>query len=326
MKKCFVTVVSLICSLAILFSLASCGGKADENDRTETDVTETQQPQIIDYKELINKLDNTEKDLGLVDKYNKFADVTDGELDSDLAGLWLSADSKTRYDFGSDGVLKTKTDYYGSVFDNEIKYTCLKNDGFSVLCVETETVTHNEDGTEESTPTLAYDSYLIDGDVLYMMSVESAEGMGTSYSAALQILYRADNSGSAAASVAANPMDLRSLYGVWSSEKGDVTVDDNGMNAGGKIYKLSFNNQGKLTADDGETATAYGFTIVSYKEYSDPDKSSVVSKKLNISLTYMGKNADDVPNLKPFLDDWHEDYKDSGYEDYYFTQNFTLAS
>ena len=332
MKKIIAVIAALLICIGIF---ASCGNTPEKPGETEVssnnssdNTADENTPSPVstgNLKDIITSLKATEADLGLEDKYETFDDVTGGKVDSALIGTWKTADGSATYTYGEDGILKTKTDFYGSVSEDEARYTCLSAEGKNIVCNETEYINYPEDGGKPKAETvIIYSTYKISGDVLYEMSVEEADPDSDNYNAAILIFYKADKNGSAETAIKSNPVNLESLYGTWKND-GDksITIDENGLVCDGETYKLSINDENDLVAKKGGSKTAYKFSLVYSKLYDgDGEEKHVSEEGFKLALNYTGKDESDKPNLLPVMEDWHTLYE---YDSWYYSANFDLA-
>ncbi len=267
--------------------------------------------QPVDLREKLSALAVTDEDLGIAGAYSALSDIEDGKADPDLVGRWVTADGRTAYTYDADGTAKVESEDFGT-FDT--KYTCASRGGSKLLFEEaTMTSTDTEGNTEESAA-LSCTAYRVENDALYMVTVEERDEMFTSHQAALVMMFRADKSGSAAAAIAKNPIDLACLNGTWSGEKGDLTIENGTLRTGNESYPLSLDGQNRLVVGKEGAATAYNMNLSVYKTYGDwPDKTT------RLGLYYTGADENDKPNLLPLLDDWKTDYQ---WEDWYYSGSF----
>lgn len=322
MKRIIAVLAALLICIGIF---AACGNTHAKPGKTDDGNDAPSPSSAENLREIITSLKATEAELGLENKYKTFDDVTDGKIDPTLIGTWKTADGSAVYTYGEDGILKTKTDFYGTVSENELRYTCLGAKDKNIICLETEYSNYPEDGGEPETElVIAYSTYKISGDVLYEMSVEEADPDSDNYNVSVQQFYKADENGSAEASIRANPVNLESLYGTWKNDEGkSITVGESGLVCDGETYAVSVNDKNDLVVEKDGVKTAYTFSLI-YSKYFDGegDEKHVSEEGYKLALNYTGKDESDKPNLLAVMEDWHTLYE---YETWYYTANFDLA-
>ncbi|MBR5619453.1 MAG: hypothetical protein IKW76_06945 [Clostridia bacterium] len=293
----------ILCALLVL-SFTAC--KAKPSGKSGVDVVEK-----------LNSLTVSDKTLGIAGKYAKLSDIRDGSIDKDLVGTWTTADGDMTYIYGEDGVLQVKSETYG---DSEMPFTCLTVGGYKILCEEMELSSEFYDGAQEGDTQLSYTAYSVENDALYQVIVEEVNEDFTSSMSALVTLYRADDTGSAAAAIAKNPIDLQSLNGTWTSEKGSFTIEDGTLTLGEDSFDVSVDAQNRLVVEKDGQSTAYNMAVSSMKEYDYEDRTQfTASTALGVSFT--GADENDKPNLLSVLDDYKTEYD---YDSWYYSGSFKL--
>ena len=267
----------------------------------------------VNLPEKLAALTVSEEALGIQDQYAALSDVTDGAVDPDLVGKWVTADGATSYTFAADGVEKIESESYGN-FD--VSFTCLTRGDYKILCEELTMTSEDVDGNSTESTVLSYTAYRVENDALYMVTVEGDPEDFGSYQSALVSMYRADESGSAAASIAKNPIALRSLDGTWISETGSFTIENGKLTCDGESGRLSFDEKNQLVVEKDGKSTAYAMNISTKKLYGDEPAESTV-----LGLYYTGEDESDLPNLLPILEDWKTDY---AWDSWYYTGSFEL--
>ncbi len=295
MKK---RILCAVLCLVLALSIAGCGAKKKE----------------VNPVEKISTLSTTDEALGLKGKYTALSDVTGGSVDAALVGKWVSADGKTVYTYAADGTQHVHTEDYG---DTDLTFTCITCGDYRILCEQVPVSSTDADGNTTESTALSYTAYSVDNDALYMVSVEEANPDYNTHQTALLTMYRADKQGSAAASMAKNPIALSALNGTWTGDKGTFTIENGTLTLNGDSYALSFNDKNQLVAEkekDGGT-TAYGMAVTILKDHVENTENIV------LALSYTGADENDRPNLLPVLDDWKADYD---WDTWYYTGSFQL--
>lgn len=266
----------------------------------------------VNLREKLAALAVSEEALGIQGKYAALSDVTDGTVDPDLVGKWVTADGTTSYTYSADGTETIESEDYGN-FD--VQYTCLTRGDYKVLCEEVTLQSEDAEGNQTESASLSYTSYRVENDALFMMIVEGDPGDFTTNQTALVAMYRADKSGSPAASVKKNPITLSCLDGTWVTEKGFFTIENGKLTCDGESGTLSFNDKNQLVVTKDGSATAYSMNISVLKNYDDG------SEKTMLGLYYTGADEDDLPNLLHLMDDWKTEYM---WDTWYYTGSFEL--
>ena len=177
----------------------------------------------VDLREKLDALTVSDEDLGIKDQFSALSDITGGSIDDALVGRWVSADGRTSYTYAADGTQKIESEDYG---DFDVKYTCITCGDYRILCEEVPMTSSDAEGNATESTALSYTAYEIENDVLYMAMVEEHDPMYTTNQTALVSMFKADGSGSAARSMAKNPIDLSCLNGTWVTEKGSFTIEN----------------------------------------------------------------------------------------------------
>ena len=271
----------------------------------------------INIAEKLNSLMVSDKTLGIDGKYTKLSDIEGGSVDQDLVGTWLTADGDMCYTITEDGVEKITSDTFG---DSEIPFTCVSIGTYKILCEEMELSPEFYDGAKEGDTQISYTAYSVENDAMYRVIVEEVNDDYSSTYSSLVTLYRADESGSAAAAIAKNPIDLQSLNGTWTSEKGSITIKDGTLSLGADSFRISFDEKNDLVVEKDGVSTVYNMGISSMKEYDYEDRTQF-TETTAIGLNYTGADENDKPNLLSVLDDYKTEY---GYESWYYSGNFQL--
>ena len=299
-------------------SLAGCGGQASKPDAessAETEAAEADAASGTDITKILTALKTTEKDLDIEGKYTVLSDIADGQTDPDLVGTWITADGSTSYIYNEDGTASAASEYGES---GPIPYTCLSIGDYKVVCEEMPSYSYTDDGEAEETTALSYSTYLVQNDALYMVSVEAVNEDANSYVASLLQFYKADESGSAEASIAENPVSLAALNGKWVSDKGAFTIEGDSLTIdGADALPVTFNARNELCVGPEDTQNAYNYAIGVMKYYGEDGAADTES--IVLSLSYEGADEADRPNLADLMEDWHADY---GYDQYRFAASF----
>ena len=265
-------------------------------------------------KELTKQLAVTVQETGLESKYASISEIGTN-VDKDLIGTWKNRAEDVVYSFAENGQVTTEA--YGETLTDP--YTCLEQNGVKMFALDADVYMYVDDEAAEQSQTVSYMAYKVDGDVLYMAAVESPDGAQTMSQTALQILYKADDAGSIDASRKNNPVSLESFFGSWSGDH-SITIGTDGLKTDSGTYALSFDDQGKLTAEKDGEKTAYNFTISRSRRYA-VDTHELEKDGYSLLLTYEGADEKDVPNLIDIMEDWKKDY---GYSDWRYTATFDL--
>lgn len=301
------TVKKIVCAilcLCMVAAFAGCGAKEPEAAG-------------IDVRGKLSALVTSDKELGIAGKYKALSEITDAEIDPEIVGTWLTADGKTSYTYTADGRATSKSEDYGST---EVTYGCVKIGDYKILCEEIPLDPEYYEGAEEGDTAMSYLAYAIENDVMYSVVVEEVNEDFTSSVSSLVVMYRADESGSAAAAVANNPFDIGSFAGTWESDKGSFTIEGDTLTLGEDSYKISFSDKNELVVEKDGKSVAYGMSIANSKEY-DYDDRSKSTDSIVLNLSYTGADENDKPNLLAVLDDWHTEYE---FENWYYAGNFSL--
>lgn len=324
MKNLTKRVIASLVSVLMLTALVSCGNtKTEETSSAASDAKSSVDVSVnaVNIREKLSAMIVSDKELDLVGKYNSIADIKDGENDSALIGNWSSSDGSIKCTFDENGVMKMESTMLDSASD--VKYTCLTLGDRHIICEDLPVETNDDsDDTAESTE-VSYVSYVVENDALYLLDIESTTDEGTtSYISSLITLYHADDNGSIDDAIAKNPIDLNSLYGSWTSDNGDVTIDENGLTLDKDTYKLSFDEKNQLVAEKDGNSTVYQMTLGYSKNYKNAEKTEVEDEKYALSLTYTGADENDKPNLVNVMTDWKTEY---GWESWYYNTTFFLG-
>ena len=162
----------------------------------------------------------------------------------------------------------------------------------------------------------------MENDALYQVIVEEVNEDYTSSYSSLVTLYRADETGSAAASIAKNPIDLKALNGTWKSdEKGGFTLEDGVLTLGADNYNVSFDEKNQLVVEKDGQSTAYHMAVSLMKEYDYEDRTQFTTSTM-MGVNYTGADENDKPNLLPLLTDYKSEYD---YDSWYYSGSFKLT-
>lgn len=295
--------LAAILCIAVAAAFTGCGAKSTASAG-------------VDIVEKLTSLMVSDRTLGIAGKYTKLTDIPDGELDADLIGTWVAADGKMTYTYSEDGVVKTTSEYG----DSEAKFTCVKMGDYNILCEEIELSPEFYDGAQEGDTQLAYTAYSVENDALYQVIVEEVNEDYTSAMSALVAMYRADESGSAAASIAKNPIDLDALDGTWTADKGSFTIEDGTLTLGEDSFNLSMDEGNNLVAEKDGASTAYHMAVSIMKEYDYEDRTQFTANTM-LGISFTGADENDKPNLLPVLEDYKTEY---GYDTWYYSGSFKL--
>lgn len=302
------TVKRIFCAIlcaAIALSLAACGAKTTKTDG-------------VDLREKLASLMVTDEKLGIAGKYVKLSDVEGGSIDADLVGTWITADGETTYSYSADGTAKA-TSVYG---DNEAPFTCITIGDYKIICEEVELSPEFYDGAQPGDTQLSYTAYSVENDALYQVIVEEVNEDYTSNMSALVTLYRADETGSAAASIEKNPIDMSALNGTWADdEKGSFTIEDGVLTLGADNYNVSFDEKNQLVVEKDGQSTAYHMAVSMMKEYDYEDRTQFTTSTM-MGVSYTGADENDVPNLLSVLTDYKTEFE---YDSWYYSGSFKLS-
>ena len=331
MKK----IIAVLAALAICIGVfAACGKSGTEPAQTtgkaestsgDTDENIPVKATEQNLKDLLIELNAVSDELGLDKKYSVYADIADGKIDPALIGSWSNADGSAVYTFTSDGIVKTKTDFYGTKDESEMAFTCITAGGLDIICYDSVMLSYSDDPDAKptETPVISYDAYKISGDVLYFEVVEDRDPDSSNSNSAVQIMYKMDDKGSIDAAVKANPVNLESFYGTWKDDSDrSITIDENGLTCGNETYKLSVNDKNEIIAKKDGKSTAYKYSLLYTKNYTGEDNRELESESVGLSLYFTGEDEADKPNLLAVMEDWHTEYE---YDSWYYTANFRLA-
>ena len=308
-------IIAILCvSIMVMTMLAGCGagngsgGTAAKQDR----------------KELLKSMMTSEEELGIAGKYHTVADITDGKTDPDLVGVWKTADQSFTYHYNEDGTAYFESTDYGN--SDPAPYTCLTVGDRQIVCQETTMVDYSDDA-EKETAVMSYNTYKVDGDVMYQVVVDSVQEGTTYTSSSLSTFYKADESGDITKALSDNPDNTEYLYGEWNYEGGTITIDDKGMTVTGGPDELglaplpiSITEDGGLEIEAKETKTKYRFSLTLNTEFKDDTKKEIEKQEYGFNLFYTGADKDDRPNLAEIMEDWNKDY---GYEEYLYDLSLT---
>ena len=272
----------------------------------------------VDVCEKLASLTVTDKALGIDGKYTKLSDISDGSVDPELVGTWTTAAGDMTYDYTANGILKVTSETYG---DSEAPFTCLTIGKYKIVCEELALDPEFYDGAEEGDTQLSFTAYSVENDALYQVIVEEVNEDYTSNMSALVTLYRADESGSAAAAIAKNPIDMAALNGTWADdEKGSFTIEDGVLTLGEDSFNISFDEKNALVVEKDGQSTAYHMGVSMMKEYDYEDRTQF-TESVSIGLSYTGADENDKPNLLPVLTDYKTEYE---YDSWYYSGSFKL--
>lgn len=303
----FKKTLSFILCAIIVTALAACQAKTPSGGDAAA----------VNLREKLASLMVSTDKLGLTGKYSSIAEIADGSVDPDLVGTWVMADGRMSYTYSADGSIAVKSEDYG---DSEVRFTCLEIDGYQLICEELIVSPEFNDGVEEETTQLGYTAYDVSNDAMYMVTVEEPSEDTNSSHSTLVTMYRADENGSAAASMAGSPVAISTFDGTWATDKGELTITDGVLTLGGDSYTVSLDEKNQLVVEKDGRSTVYATGVGVMKEYDDEDRTQTVEKTM-LSLNYTGTDENDKPNLLPVLDDWKTDY---GWDSWYYTGSFEL--
>ncbi len=305
------TVIVILAVFMILAAFSGCRGKGKPADDG------------VNIREQLSSMIASDKELNIAGKYETVADITDGRIDEELIGKWVTLDGDTSYTFSDEGIMTAESKKYNSV--TEVKYTCLDIEGRNVLCEDLIMNSYPEDGGEpEKTVVISYDVYSVQNDALYMVAVETTDDdIYGSYSATLVNLYKADDKGSIDESYKKNAISLSSFYGKWDCEGTEVTIDNKGLTANGITYALSLSDSGNLVVEKDDNSTEYDYAMVHNKIYGMEDRTAPETQEIILSFVYTGKDENDVPNLVDIMEDWKKSYD---WSEWYYTARLTTPA
>ena len=331
LKKTSCLLLSAICAIA----LTSCGNSDSDNEKetkkastnetttvnNETENKETENTSAntdaVNLRDMLDSLIVTDTELGLVDKYSTFADITEGSIDENLVGKWYMGDGLASYEFLEDGSQNIETAYG----DNSTIFTCLTIDDYNVLCTKTTLTKEDENGESTEVETVAYTTYKVIGDTVYMTSVEdTTEEYINSSQVVLQILYKGDENGNFEEALKESGVAVESFAGSWEAEEGNIEIKDNTLIAGSDTFDLSFDDKQQLVATKDGESTTYSINLSIKREY-DTDDRTKYTDNYSLGIYYEGKDENDVPNLVDVMQDWHKEF-DS--EQFYYSGNYTM--
>ena len=300
MKTKINKIIVLLAALLMIVCLAACSGKDSG----------------IDFQAALKDMYKTQTELGLSGKYERFADIKDGQADPELTGTWFSADKDVKVVFDGSG----KMTYTSVTYDSTVvaPYTCITS-GKTRMIAEEQTYTAYVNDVEKEETALSFSTYSVKNGVLLMVSVEPApDDNTTQYMSALQVFYKADASGSIEASLQSNPISLRSFYGTWTSGSGEKTIkiDKKGLTMDSVTYALSIDDKGNLCVGDPGNSTAYSFNLMRINTYEDGTNKKLEKKTIGIGFYYDGKDKNDRPNLADAMTDWNAEF---GYEGWHYS-------
>lgn len=271
----------------------------------------------VNIVEKLTALMVSDKTLGIAGKYSTLADIRDGSVDPDVIGTWTTADGDMTYTYGEDGVVKITSEVYG---DSQAPFTCLTIDGYKILCEEVELSPEYYDGAEEGDTQLAYTAYSVENGAMYQVVVEEVNEDYTSSMSALVMMYRADETGSAAAAIADNPINLQALNGTWTSDQGSFTISGGTLTLGGDSFQLSLDEKNDLVVEKDGASTTYNMAVSVMKEYDYEDRTQFTTSTV-MGISFTGADENDKPNLLPVLDDYKAAYE---YDSWYYSGSFKL--
>ena len=264
----------------------------------------------IDLKAKLASLLVNDKDTDL----SKATDLAD----LNIVGTWKTADESVTYtfeEFNETG--KATATVSGQT--TTVTYKCLDIDGKFILQEEVPMMSYTDDSEEPvETTAIVNTAYEIENDVLYMVSVEEMGDETTSFQAALQIMYRADENGSIEDAVSRNPISIESLYGSWEEDGKAFTLDADGLKVGDDVYAVSVEGDKFVAEKDGEK-TEYSFRLTYSKVYTDNSKTEIEKEGYVFFLSFTGKDENDKPNLASVLSDWKTEYD---YDEWLYSGNF----
>ncbi len=270
----------------------------------------------VNLIEKLTALMVSDQTLGIAGKYVKLTDIEGGSVDADLVGAWITADGEMTYTYGEDGALKVTSELYG---DSELPFTCITIGDYKILCEEMELSPEYYDGAQPGDTQLSYTAYSVENDALYQVVVEEVNEDYTSSYSSLVMLYRADESGSAAAAIAKNPIDLNALNGTWESDdKGSFTLEDGVLTLDGDSFNVSFDEKNDLVVEKDGASTVYNMAVSVTKEYDYEDRTQFTAHTA-MGLSYTGADINDKPNMVAVMD-YYE------YNGWYYSGSFKLRT
>ncbi len=307
--------IAILCaSIMIMGMLAGCGASNGSGGTASNQ----------DKKELLQSMWTSEEELGIAGKYNEVADITDGKVDPDLVGVWKDADQSFTYIYSEDGTASFESTDYGN--SDPLPFTCLTIGDHQVICQESTMVDYSDD-TEVETTVMGYETYKVDGDVMYQVVVDSVQEGVTYVTTSLLTLYKADESGDISKAISNHPENIEYLNGEWNYEGGTVSIDDKGMTVTGGSDQLgqaplpiNATEDGYLEVKAGDATSKYSFNITLNTEFKDDTKKEIDKQEYGFNLYYKGADKDDRPNLAEIMEDWNKEYD---YEEYLFNLNLT---
>ena len=294
---------AILCVL-IVAAFAGCGAKKSASAS-------------VDVLAKLNALMVSDQTLGIAGKYTKLSEIEGGTIDADLLGSWSTADGDMTYDYGEDGIVKVTSALYG---DSEVPFTCVTIGEHKILCEEIELDPAFYDGAKEGDTQLSYTAYSVENDALYQVVVEEVDPDYTSSMSALVTLYRTDETGSAAAAIAKNPIDLKALNGTWDSDKGSILIEDGVLTFGEDRFNISLDGKNDLVVEKDGASTTYNMAVSVTKEYDYEDRTQFTTDTA-MGISFTGADENDKPNLLALLDDYKTEY---GYESWYYSGSFKL--
>ena len=272
----------------------------------------------VNLIEKLNALTVSDQTLGIAGKYAKLTDIQDGSIDADLIGTWCTPDGETTYTYSEDGVFKATSATFG---DHEATFTCLTIGDYKILCEESELSPEFYDGAQPGDTQISYAAYSVENDALYQVVVEEVNEDFTSTYSVLVTMFRADETGSAAAAIAKNPIDLAALNGTWADEdKGSFTMADGKLTLGEDDFNVSFNEKNQLVVEKDGRSIAYHMAVSKLKEYDYEDRTQFTESTM-MGLSYTGADENDKPNLLPVLTDYKTEFE---YDTWYYSGSFKL--
>ena len=299
-------------------------------DRTDNTPAAEQTADIevkeINLRDKLTSLIATDAALGLRDRYASFDDISDGFVDTDLVGTWVSADGEKTWTYNKDGTITAdeESDFF---LDTERKityaynhqrFTCKKVGGYKVICTEAKSINRDTKGNETESTVLFYFTYDVYNDVLYMTAVVQEIITGEEYG--ITVMYRTDADGSAETSMANNKIAIDAFTGTWASEKGRFTIEDGKLILGEDVYDISVNENGLLVVASGDSSTGYWADFYVSVRYDDENGTDVITNT-SMYIHYTGEGANDKPNLLSVLDDLKAKYQ---WDEWYYSGSFYL--
>ncbi|MCR4951494.1 MAG: hypothetical protein K6A40_09255 [Solobacterium sp.] len=309
---------SAFLSLLLAVSAAGCSGsessaspspsadpeKTEEPAAPETTPAPTPEAVVknVNLREILAGLFVNDEKLGINGKYEHLTDIKDGSIDPELVGTWTIPDTVS-YIYKEDGTVSVKSEEYGN--QDNVPFTCLKIGDYNLIAEE---VAYTEDSDTEEKTVLTWTSYKVDNGALYMTTVEEYASEYTFYVSPIQVMYKEDASGSTKASAENNPISVSSFNGTWTAdETKKITIKDDTLTAGDQEYRISMGKNNTLVVEKDGTSTAYAIALAHRTQYGD-DKTDITKDGYLLSLSYIGKDENDRPNLADVLIDWHKEY------------------